>query len=368
MENSCNFKDNFYIASIGKSREQRMWNKIEQIEPILKDLENYKIEIKKIQLSDNSIGSEVAEALSLKIKNLENLTHANFDNIFVSRVKEELPKALYFLVESLHNKNIFHLNLSDNAFGPIGVKSIENYISSNSSLKELYVENCGLGPEGAEHLADILSSNKNLNLKKIRIGRNRLENKGATAFGKYFKLIGNKSLTSFVAFQNGIKEEGMKNLLAGLVIDDESTEYKLQCLKLNDNFIEGDGFTALINLLQENKLLNKLEILDVSDCKIGSENSINLFNSISKSNSIKEIYCNYNDIEDSESQNAIFKHLQLNLKHKLDKLEIKGNEIKKSVFKKLKTNENTEYVDCYSESEMDIDELEDLMSNLNIKK
>ena len=368
MEKTINADNDVYIATVGKSREERMWNKPEQVEKILKDLENNKNEIKKIQLSDNSIGSEVAEELSKKINLLDNLTHANFDNIFVSRVKEELPKALNFLIDSLMNKNIYHLNVSDNAFGPSGVLAMEGFLKKTKNLKELYIENCGLGPEGAEHLAELLSANTELNLEKIRIGRNRLENKGALAFGKYFKTVGNKTLLSFVAFQNGIKEEGIKNLLNGFIIEDKETSYKLEQLKFNDNILEGEGFDALIDVLAEDKLLNVIKSIDVSDCKLGCENSVKLFEVLAKSKSIKEIFCNYNDIEEKDAQNKIFEVLEKNLDHKLDKLEIKGNEIKKGVFKKLKTNKNTEEADCYSESEMDEDELGDLMDNLNINK
>ncbi len=46
-----------------------------------------------------------------------------------------------------------HLNLSDNAFGPAGIKSFDFLLKSMSSLKTLKVTNCGLGPEGGEMIA-----------------------------------------------------------------------------------------------------------------------------------------------------------------------------------------------------------------------
>ncbi len=83
------------------------------------------------------------------------------------------------------DKNIRILNISNNAFGPIGVKSIDFFMRDTKYLTELYIENCGLGPEGSEVLANILLENKNrLNLEVLVISRNRLENKGTIAFSK----------------------------------------------------------------------------------------------------------------------------------------------------------------------------------------
>lgn len=101
----------------------------------------------------------------------------------MSRLKTDLPKSLYELVVALKNKNIISLDLSDNAFGPIGVASFDFYLIQCSSLKKLYVENNGLGPEGAENLAKALLAS-NMRLEELRISRNRLENKGAIAISK----------------------------------------------------------------------------------------------------------------------------------------------------------------------------------------
>ena len=86
----------------------------------------------------------------------------------------------------MKDKIIVSLDLSDNAFGPIGVTSFNFHLIQNSFLKKLYVENNGLGPEGAENLAKALISS-NMRLEELRISRNRLENKGAVAIARYIK-------------------------------------------------------------------------------------------------------------------------------------------------------------------------------------
>lgn len=85
---------------------------------------------------------------------------------------------------AIENKKVEVLDLSDNAFGPIGVKAFDFFILKTESLRELYLENNGLGPQGAENLAEALLENKQIKLKTLFLNRNRLENKGAIAFSK----------------------------------------------------------------------------------------------------------------------------------------------------------------------------------------
>jgi Ran GTPase-activating protein 1 len=346
-----------YVATLGKTREQRLWNDIKQIEPVLKDLEEQKDKITELHLSENSLSISVAEELATKIQDLKNLQIAGFNDIFVSRLKTDIPKSLSALVHSLEGKNIRVLNLSDNAFGPIGASAIDFYLEKTSTLKEFYLVNNGLGPEGADQLATAFCKNDNIKLERIRIGRNRLESKGATAFGKFFAKC--DSLLEVAVFQNGIKDDGMSNLVKGL-----HRNTGLQVLRLNDNYIGDDSAEQLIDLLEQTQ---NLSIIDISDSNLGCENSISVFEKLSKINSLSEIYSNYNEIEEKDAQNQIVEILSKR-ESKFNKLELKGNEINKSVFKKIKTNKILDEAECYSESEMDVDELDDLMSELNIKK
>lgn len=88
------------------------------------------------------------------------------------------------------------LDLSDNAFGPIGVQGLVGLLSSEAcyQLQELKLNNNGLGISGGKMLAkallkcheDSLSNGKGLQLKLLVAGRNRLENDGATALAEVF--------------------------------------------------------------------------------------------------------------------------------------------------------------------------------------
>ena len=158
------------------------WDNVSQIASVLQFLEDNK-NINGIELSGNSIGYDVAKELALRIESLSSLEVVNYRDNFVSRLRADLPKSLYELIVALKNKKIISLDLSDNAFGPIGVSSFDFYLTQCSTLRKLYVENNGLGPEGAESLAKALLSS-NMRLEELRISRNRLENKGAIAISK----------------------------------------------------------------------------------------------------------------------------------------------------------------------------------------
>lgn len=105
------------------------------------------------------------------------------------------------------------LDLSDNAFGPIGVSGLANLLSSPScyQLQELKLNNNGLGISGGKMLAEALlrchknstKKGKSFALKLLVIGRNRLENEGATALAEVFNVrFRFKYLVKFFFFSN----------------------------------------------------------------------------------------------------------------------------------------------------------------------
>lgn len=170
-----------YVAKI---EGKRMWDTAEDVQKVIAELQENREKITGIELSSNSLGFEAAKALAEEIKQLKNLEIVIYRDIFVSRKKEDLPKSLFELMKAIEDKKVTLLDLSDNAFGPIGVEAFGFFLRSTTTLKKLYIENNGLGPEGAESVAESLISNDNLALELLTINRNRLENKGAMAFAK----------------------------------------------------------------------------------------------------------------------------------------------------------------------------------------
>lgn len=129
----------------------------------------------------------------------------------------------------LAERPIIVLNLSDNAFGPDGLNAFNDFLKNSTTLKSLYLNNCGLGPEGAEILSDALIERGENHLTHLDIGRNRMQTDGAIHMCKYLDTI--ECLEFLNIAHNSIEDEGMKNLLSVL----EKNANSLRYLEINDN-------------------------------------------------------------------------------------------------------------------------------------
>lgn len=350
----------YYVAKV---EGKRMWDDPKDIAPIIADLEKNKDQITGIELSSNSIGIECAKVLANAIQNLTKLEKVNYRDIFVSRLKEDLPISLELLMKAIMDKKIKILDLSDNAFGPTAIHSFDFFLKENATLEELHLENNGLGPEGAESVANSLMGNEKMKLKLMKLNRNRLENKGAIAFSKLFTKM--ETLEHIELFQNGIKEEGMTE-----VIKSFGSNKNLRVLKINDNLVKN----ASKNLIEVLPVLTKLEVVDISDSLLGNANGVEIFKSLAKCPELKEIYCNYNEIEKKKSQEEIM-NLCLQME-KIKVVELKGNEINTEIYKKFKKDLSNKLIafNCYSDEEdvdLEEDEEEDIVKkvdNINLNK
>lgn len=114
--------------------------------------------VTEVTLSGNSYGRPACDFLAEKLSENKcpNLRTVNFNDMFVSRLRQELPGSLEVLVQSVMSTTdgrVEHVNLSDNAFGPDGIKAFDFLLREAAFLKTLKVTNCGLGPEGGEMIA-----------------------------------------------------------------------------------------------------------------------------------------------------------------------------------------------------------------------
>ena len=355
-----------YICKIqGKVK----WDDPKDLEQMISEILENKSKITSLELAHNSIGIECAKKLSSVISEIENLTSVNYRDLFVSRLKEDLPISLKYLMKSLSNKRIIFLDLSDNAFGPTAIPSFDFFLKEATSLEHLELENNGLGPEGSEMVCNALSNNPKIKLKTIKINRNRLEEKGALCLAKVIEKM--KSLEHLEIFQNGITSSGMKSIFLAL-----KENKNIKIIKINDNFAK-DSIQTFIEIMPE---LPQMKVIDVSDSIIGNKLGVQLFKSLSKIKTIEEIYCNYNEIEEKKSQKDIFDYIKLIKNIKI--VELKGNEINRNLFKEYEKslkeiNKNIEKFECFSEDEDDyeeekeekeIDKVADDIKNINLNK
>jgi Ran GTPase-activating protein 1 len=178
----------------------------------------------------------------LKSQDTPSLKEIDFSNIFVSRLRAELPQSLKIMALALLPKQLIEVDLSDNAFGPDGIRAFECLLKEDKNLRILKVSNCGLGPQGGEMIAAALKENKDLKLTHFHAGRDRLENEGIKALAQVFQEMG--SLEEIHVPQNGIKDSGMKELLKALC-----SCKNLHTLRVNDNWLKTEATEQLLSLM-----------------------------------------------------------------------------------------------------------------------
>ena len=223
-----------------------------------------------LTFSGNTVGIDAAEVIGKALEKHSELKYAHWKDMFTGRMKTEIPPALKHLSKGLMTANVrlVELDLSDNAFGPIGMEGIVDLLKSPScfTLQELKLNNTGCGVTGGKVLAQTLMetyrlSGGKLALRKFILGRSRQENAGATALAEVFKAMG--SLEEVVMPQNGIYFEGLTALA-----DAFANNPNLRHLNMNDNTFTEKGAKALADALPK---LQKLEVLNLGDCLLKTE-------------------------------------------------------------------------------------------------
>ncbi|CAD0207118.1 unnamed protein product [Chrysodeixis includens] len=217
-----------------------------------------------LTLTGNTLGVSAAEAISKALQQHPELKVARFSDMFTGRMKTEIPPALAALGDGMitAGARLSVLDLSDNAFGPIGVEGLAKLLQSDvcSELEELRLNNNGLGITGGRLLAKALGARPR-KLKIFIAGRNRLENDGATALAKVFQNMG--TLEELAMPQNGIYHVGISALSQAF-----KHNAQLARLNLNDNTVGAKGAAAIADALPN---LKNLKSINFGDCLLKSK-------------------------------------------------------------------------------------------------
>ncbi|GMS87772.1 hypothetical protein PENTCL1PPCAC_9947, partial [Pristionchus entomophagus] len=220
-----------------------------------------------LELRGNTIGIEAGQRIAEALQKHPELKYALWSDLFTGRLKDEIPPILRSMCSAMMSvgTTLTELDLSDNAFGPIGAEGIKEFLGSPSAfeLKALRLNNNGLGAGGVIIANALLAAHRNaatngkqFQLKTFVAGRNRLEDPGAKALAKAFKAIG--TLEEISIPQNGIRKGGIQALARCL-----ESNPRLRVINFNDNTCTKQGAFAISFSLGD---LQQLEVLDLGDC------------------------------------------------------------------------------------------------------
>ena len=246
--------------------------------------------MKRLTFAGNTVNIDAAGAIGKALEKHPEFERAHWKDMFTGRMKTEIPPALKHLSKGIltAKAHLVELDLSDNAFGPVGMEGIIDLLKSDScsTLKELKLNNTGCGVTGGRLLADALTANRKMKLKVFILGRSRQENEGAKALAKVFKSMG--TLEEVIMPQNGIYHEGIAALS-----DAFSANPNLKTLNMNDNTFTEVGAKSLAKALPK---LTKLEYLNLGDCLLKTEGA-NMIMDALKSDALEEVHLDSNEIK-----------------------------------------------------------------------
>uniref|UniRef100_A0A4W5L7G7 Ran GTPase activating protein 1b n=1 Tax=Hucho hucho TaxID=62062 RepID=A0A4W5L7G7_9TELE len=295
---------------------------------LVREIEEYQ-GLRALRLEGNTVGVEAAQAIAKALECKDQLQSCHWSDMFTGRLRSEIPTALRSLGSALMTAGarLRELDLSDNAFGPDGVKGIETLLKSSvcHSLRELRLNNCGMGIGGGKILAAALTEcheqssalGAPLKLKVFIAGRNRLENEGATALALAFQLMG--SLEEVHMPQNGINHAGVTALATVLLPN---------CLPSCINkvlFYEFSSFIMIFSPLcpQALRHLRTVQVINFGDCLVRSEGAIALSAVLREGlPTLKELNLSFGEITEAA---ALVLAQAVQDKPHLEKLDLNGN-------------------------------------------
>ena len=90
--------------------------------------------MKELTFSGNTVGIKAAEALGKALEGHPEFERAHWKDMFTGRMKTEIPPALTHLGAGIMaaGAKLVELDLSDNAFGPIGMEGLKELLKSPS--------------------------------------------------------------------------------------------------------------------------------------------------------------------------------------------------------------------------------------------
>ncbi|XP_037648597.1 ran GTPase-activating protein 1a isoform X2 [Sebastes umbrosus] len=296
----------------------------QSVEEMVKEIQDFE-DLQALRLEGNTIGVEAAQAIAKALETKSKFKRCYWSDMFTGRLRSEIPPALNSLGDALMlaGARLTVLDLSDNAFGPDGVKGIEKLLKSTAcyTLQELRLNNCGMGIGGGKILAASLTQchikssaeGTPLGLKVFVAGRNRLENDGATALAQAFQLMG--SLEEVHMPQNGINHPGVTALATAM-----QHNASLRILNLNDNTFTEKGAIAMAQAL---KHLRNIQVINFGDCLVRPAGAIAIAETVSEGLPIlKELNLSFGEITE-EAALAVAQAVKD--RDQLEKLDLNGN-------------------------------------------
>lgn len=283
------------------------------------------------------------------IGKLPKLEKVNLSDIYSGIETEEAQSVLEEINKALSVKKLKELDFSDNALGPLGIKSCKPVLENMSSLEKLMLCNDGLSGDAIGILSDIMCKNSHSNLKTLNFFNNMSGDEGAINVSKILKhhpsisdfrwastRTGNIGGLELIKGLNELRniesldlndnslgiEAGL--LLAKNIIERKESIINIKKLCLGDCGFEEEGISEIIKSLLEAKICN-LEYLDLSYNNIGIKELFDLCKLLKENIHLKVLILSNNDFGNCGLK--LINHLLSNYCNELEILNLNSNEL-----------------------------------------
>eukprot|EP01134_Creolimax_fragrantissima_P001680 CFRG1680T1 len=239
------------------------------------------------------------------------------------------------------NNSLRILSVGNKTFGLQGLERISSGLLKNTSICTLDLENKGLGDDGAECLASIITDSTNLKIENLKLGRNDIGDTGLIAICNALKH--NETLKTLDLHVNSFGSTKAMSSLGTYLARAECTLEGLN-LSTNPNVKEISVVEFSENGLACNRSLRSLIL---SECCVGDEGVDSLTTALTEQKGITSLLldgCGITAIGASSLQRL------LEADGKLEELIVRNNAIGESGFTTigaaLKTNRTLRVLEC----------------------
>ena len=284
------------------------WDTAQDAQDVIDAINKHGPDLETLVLEGNTLGIPAAEAIGKALESASGLKKALFKDLFTGRLKTEVPVAVEHLANGMlkSGATLTELDLSDNAFGPIGIKALAPFLKSEACqyLEILKLNNNGNGIQGGTLLASCLPLM--YNLRVFICGRNRLENDASILIGQSLTELENLEVLEMP--QNGIRHEGITSLANAV-----RKNTKLRVLNLNDNIFTELGGEAMSDAIDS---CSNLEVINFGDCLLRRNGGILIMQALIRqvklnTKSLKEIILSGNEVGGENMKNLLFEFSRL---------------------------------------------------------
>lgn len=177
-------------------------------------------------------------------------------SLFVSGERDNPRSAFWLCVGLQNNRVIDSLEMRDVQLDGMQLHVLGNFIEGNPNLKELYLKGCVLGADDIDILAGALKKNSTSVLARLDLSRNAIGNSTFDKLGQALEVT--NCVKRLNLSNNRIGRKGAMSLIE-LIENERST---LEDLDLSSNLIPAEAMLRLLECLQHNKRLRRLNLQD----------------------------------------------------------------------------------------------------------